>query len=301
MTERGTIATVEQTGLGIALVVCAGLIFSLSDSAAKRVVATLDPAQAFWIRSVVVVMLTVPIVVWRQGPAAFRSARPRGQIARGLLVFLASILFLTGLRSLALADATAINFIWPILVTILSVIFLSERVGFRRAGATLAGFAGMLIIMRPGSDSFQAAAIFPLLGAFCWSSASVLTRVLSSDDQAETTIVWSALTTLAAATAMLPFVWRTPTLIELSFAALVGLGSAASHAMIVVAYGRAQASVLASYAYAQLVFAACCGYAFFGTLPDRWVLLGSAIIAGSGLYTIHRERVRRQERASLQS
>ena len=288
---------IERAGTAIALVVGAGLIFALADSSAKRVVATLDPVQSFWIRSVVVVLLTVPIVVWRQGPAVFRAARPGLQLARGVLVFGASILFLTGLKSLALADATAINFIWPILVTILSVLFLGERVGVRRAAATLAGFAGMLIIMRPGSDSFQAAAIFPLLGAVCWASASVMTRVLSATDRSESTIVWSALLTLAASTAALPLVWRTPTWEEVGFASLVGLGSAMSHAMIIVAYGRAQASMLAPYAYTQLVFAAICGFAFFGTFPDRWVVLGSAVIAASGLYTIHRERVRRLERA----
>ncbi len=286
----------DGAGLGIALVVCAGLIFSLADSSAKRVVATLDPIQSFWIRSVVVVVLTVPVVIWRQGRGVFRAARPKLQLARGALVFGASILFLTGLKTLALADATAINFIWPILVTLLSVLFLGEKVGVRRAAATLAGFAGMLIIMRPGSDSFQAAAIFPLLGAVCWASASVMTRVLSATDRSEATIIWSALFTLAASTLCLPFVWRTPTMAEVGFASLVGLGSAMSHAMIIVAYGRAQASMLAPYAYTQLVFAAICGYAFFGTFPDRWVLLGSAVIAASGLYTIHRERVRRLQR-----
>lgn len=286
----------DRPGMGIALVVCAGLIFSLADSAAKMLVATLDPIQTFWIRCCVVLTLTVPVVVWRQGTNVFRVKRPGLQLARGLLVFVSSILFLTGLRSLALADATAINFIWPILITIFSVIFLSEKVGLRRALATLAGFVGMLIIMRPGSESFQAAAIFPLLGAVTWAGASVMTRVLSADDRSESTIIWSALVTFLAASCFLPFVWRAPTLQELGFACLLGLGSSMSHAMIVVAYGRAQASTLAPYAYAQLVFAAICGYVFFGTLPDRWVVLGSLVIAGSGLYTIHRERVRRLER-----
>ncbi len=106
--------------------------------------------------------------------------------------------------------------------------------------------------------------------------------------------------TLGASTCLLPFVWRTPTMAELGFGALVGLGSAMSHAMIIVAYSKAQASVLAPYAYAQLVFAAACGFIFFGTFPDRWVLLGSAVIAASGLYTIHRERVRRLEREAAQ-
>jgi len=290
----------EDSTASIALVVCAGLIFALSDAASKRVVTTLDPVQAFWIRSLVVVLLTLPIVVRRQGLVVFRSSRPSLQALRGLLVVAASVLFLTGLRSLALADATAINFVWPMLITILSVVFLSEKVGLRRAGATLAGFVGMLIIMRPGSDSFQAAAIFPLLAAVCWASASVLTRVIATQDRAESTLAWSALIAFAAASAMLPFVWRTPSPAELGLAALVGVASAASHSMIVVAYGRTQASVLAPYAYTQLVFAALCGYAFFGTLPDRWVLLGSAVIAASGLYTIHRERVLRQERAPPQ-
>jgi len=296
MTPAAPASQGERVGAAIALVICAGLIFSLSDSAAKQVVASLDPVQAFWTRSLVVVALTLPVVLRRRGVGVLMAKRPKLQIARGLLVFGASILFLTGLRSLALADATAINFVWPVLITILAIPLLGETVGFRRAAATIAGFIGMLIIMRPGSSSFQTAALFPFCGAFCWATASVITRLLSRDDPPETTIVWSALATLAASTAVLPFFWSVPTLNELALCAIVGVGSAASHAMIVVAYGRAPASALAPYAYAQLVFAAGCGYAFFGTLPDRWVILGAVVIAASGLYTIHRERVRRLER-----
>ena len=286
----------DAVGLGIALVLAVSLIFALSDSAAKRAVATLDPLLAMWIRSVVVLSLTLPIVLWRRGSSVIRSTRPGRQFARGLLAFGASILFLTGLRSLGLADATAINFVWPMLVTILSMLVLGERVGVRRALATLAGFAGMLIIVRPGSAAFQAAALYPLLGAACWASASIMTRVISGDDRPETTILWSALVALAGSTAALPLVWRTPDPDEFVFAALLGLGSATSHAMLVVAYGRAPASTLAPYSYAQLVFAAICGYLFFGALPDRWIVLGSAIIVASGLYTIHRERIRSLER-----
>jgi drug/metabolite transporter (DMT)-like permease len=293
LSERGS---ADRAGFAIALVLVAAFVFALSDSVAKLAVATLDPLQAFWIRSMVVAALTLPVVLWRGGPEILRSSAPLTQLARGLLTFAASVAFLMGLRRLALADATAINFIWPVLVTVFSIVFLGERVGFRRTAATLAGFVGMLIIMRPGSAAFQSAAVFPLLTALFWAAASVLARVLSSADRSETTIAWSAMTTLAASTIAMPFVWRTPTTVEIAFAVTVGVGSAISHAMIVVAYGKAQASMLAPYSYAQLVFAAVCGYAFFGTLPDRWVVLGSVIIAASGLYTIHRERVRRLER-----
>jgi drug/metabolite transporter (DMT)-like permease len=246
-----------------------------------------------WIRSVVVALASVSIVVARRGWGAFATRNPALQAVRGLCVTGASLLFLTGLIFLPVADASAINFIWPVLVTVFSVIMLKERVGVRRALATAAGFVGMLIIVRPGSGAFHPAAVFPLASAVVWAFASVLTRKLSADEAAETTIVWSALTALAVGTLAMPFVFVPPTPREVGIGMLVGLGSAIGHALVVFAFTRASASSLAPFTYSQLIWAALCGYIVFGSLPDGWVIAGAAIIAASGIYTAHRERVRR--------
>jgi drug/metabolite transporter (DMT)-like permease len=283
----------ENQGLGIALVLGASLIFALSDATAKLMVASVSPVEVSWIRSIVVAILTVPAVIWRRGAGVFRTAHPVRQIARGLSVWFSSLLFLTGLSYLPLADTSAINFIWPILITVFSIFLLGEKVGIRRALATLIGFVGMLIIIRPGSSAFQVAAFFPLGAAVLWALASVMTRSMTSTEAPETTIVWSALVMLAGTSLALPWFWTMPTPREIGLGVLVGIGSAFGHAMIIFAYGQAKASTLAPFAYVQLVWATLCGYFIFGTIPDRWIITGAAIIAASGLYTLHRERVRR--------
>jgi drug/metabolite transporter (DMT)-like permease len=251
-----------------------------------------------WMRSVVVLLLSVPAILLRKGTGIWRTAHPVLQTVRGLCVMGASLLFLTGLIYLPVADASAINFVWPLLVTVFSVVMLREKVGLRRALATAIGFVGMLIIIRPGSSAFHPAAVFPLAAAVVWAFASVLTRSMSRDEAAETTILWSAVVSLVVSTILLPFVFVMPTWREMGIGLLIGTGSAAAHAMVVFAFSRAPASALAPFSYTQLIWAAVCGFVLFGTFPDRWVVVGAAVIAASGIYTAHRERVRQREMMS---
>jgi drug/metabolite transporter (DMT)-like permease len=285
----------ENRRLGIILVLVASLIFAVSDATGKLMVATLPPLEASWIRSVVVALLTLPVVFWRRGFSVLKTAHPFIQIGRAMSVWVSSLVFLTGLSYLPLAETSAINFIWPLLITVLSVVMLKEKVGIRRALATLVGFIGMLIIVRPGSSAFQAAALLPIAAAVLWAFASVLTRFMTSTESAETTIAWSALLMAIASTLTVPFVWVTPTWYEIGLGCIVGLGSATGHAMVIIAFSRTSASALAPYAYLQLVWATICGYVLFGSIPDRWIILGACVIVASGLYTIHRERIRRGE------
>jgi drug/metabolite transporter (DMT)-like permease len=288
MREDGNVA------MAIALILAASLIFAISDAAAKFVVGRLPALEVHWLRSVVVLVLTLPVLLRRKGLAVFRTRHPILQAVRGSCVMGASLLFLSGLIHLPVADATAINFVWPILITVFSILLLKEKVGVRRAIATLAGFIGMLVIMRPGSGAFHWAAVFPLGAAVVWALGSVLTRMMSADDAAETTIIWSAVISFAAGALAMPFVYVQPTLAEFGICVLIGIGSAIGHAMVIFAFSNAPASVLAPYSYIQLIWAACAGFLFFDTLPDSWTVTGAAIIAASGIYTAHREHVRRQ-------
>ena len=285
--------------IAILLVLAASLIFALSDALAKLVVGPLPAVELMWIRSVVVALITLPAVLWRKGPGVLRSKQPFRQSIRGACIFLASMSFLTGLIYLPLADASAINFIWPLLITVFSVILLGEKVGVRRAAALIAGCIGMLIIIRPGSGAFQPAAVFPLAAAIIWAFASVLTRMMAAVEAPETTLIWSALVALLCSSLILPFVWVTPTWREIGIGVLIGVSSAAAHSMMVFAFDRAPASALAPFSYMQLVWAAICSLLIFNVVPDRWVILGGAIIAASGIYTAHRERVRMRELRAL--
>lgn len=282
----------QSKPLALGLLLATTLIFATGDTIAKLAVNTVPPAQILFVRCVVVAALTVPYVWFRLGAAAFRTDHPKTQIFRGIAILLSSFLFINGLSYLPLADASALNFVWPLLITVFSVILLKEQVGIRRWAATCIGFCGMLLIIRPGTGAFQIAALFPLGAAVTWSLAAVMTRSVSAHDRAETTIVWTSLVMLAGSTLIIPFFWRTPTAQEWLFMGMIGLMSVAGHSLLVYAYERATASFLAPFSYAQLVWATTLGYFVFGSLPDRWIAAGSALIVASGIYTAHRERVR---------
>ena len=208
-----------------------------------------------------------------------------------------ALLFTLGLRFISVAEATAIYFVSPILITALAIPVLGERIGWRRWTAALIGLIGVLIVIRPGTGAFDSAALFPLLGATCWAGAAVVTRKLGTADRPVTTMVYSAVVGLLVLTALLPFNWVAPSSTEIGLGVCIGLLSTAGHWLVVLAYRDAHASLIAPYAYVQLIWAALLGYAVFGSLPDGFTLAGAAIIATSGLYTANRECVHASTRA----
>lgn len=282
----------ENRLLAIAIVVVVTAIFAFTDGVAKFLVGRLPPVEVAWLRFSTSLLVILPIAYHRVGRQAFRTSRPLLQFARGVFFSLCSLCFMIGLTYLSLADATAINFVWPLLITVFSVILLGEKVGIRRWSATAVGFCGMLLIVRPGSSSFQAAAVWPLATAVLWALTNIITRSLAGKDKPETTMVLSTACMLLCATLLLPFYWVTPTLNEVLLAVVIGVVSTLGHALLIFAYERSSASTLAPFAYSQLVWATMIGYVGFGTIPDRWIVAGGALIIASGIYTAHRERVK---------
>ncbi|MFO1149029.1 MAG: DMT family transporter [Alsobacter sp.] len=278
----------------IGLIIASTVFFSAGDITAKMMTETLPPIEVTWIRYAVFVAAIWPVAAAVQGRGAFRSARPGLQIIRALAVVLSSVLFILGLAHLPVAETTAINFMSPAFVTALSIPLLGERVGVRRWLAAVAGFLGVMIIVQPGSDAFQPAALFPLAAATVWAGAAIATRMMSRE-QPETTLAWTAGVGFLVLTVLVPFGWQTPTASEIGLGIFTGLGSTAGHWLLVQAYRRAPASVLAPFTYVQLVFAAAFSFLVFGAVPGPSTFLGGAIIAASGLYTAHRERLRARE------
>jgi drug/metabolite transporter (DMT)-like permease len=213
-------------------------------------------------------------------------------VLRGLGTVASALFFISSLPFLPMADATAINFISPILITALAVLFLREQVGWRRWTAALVGLLGVLIVIRPGTGAFQMAALLPLLAAASWAGTAIVTRLMSGTDHPTTTLTYSALVGLGVLTVMMPFVWVTPTWTEAGLALVMGLLSTAGHGLVVLGYRHASASVVAPFSYVQLIWAGALGFLVFGSSPDQFTFLGAGIIVSSGLYTAYRERVR---------
>ena len=276
---------------GIVLTVGATVLFGSSDTIAKYLSTSIPISEFLWIRYVL--FLGMALFLGRR--VIGRSARPSNpglQIARGLCVVFSSILFVYGVRRMTMAQATTINFISPILITILSVPLLGETVGLRRWAAAGTGLAGMLVVVRPGLGGFQPAALFGIGGAFCWAMALVITRKIAISDAAETTVLWSAAIGAAVLSVPLPFeaIWPNPR--QFGLALLLGVLASGGQWIIILAHRLAPASLLAPFFYTQLIWVTVLGFLVFGNLPDGWTLLGATIIIASGLYTAHRERIR---------
>lgn len=281
---------------GILLLVASTIVFSICDVITKHLAATLPAAEIAWIRYATFSCLVLPVVLMAGGKALLRAKRPGLQVLRTLGMIGSTIFFTMGLRYLPVAESTAIYFISPILIMALSILFLGESVGWRRWVAALVGLIGVLVVIRPGTEAFQATALFPLLGATTWAAGAVVTRKMSGSDHPLTTLVYSAVVGCLILSVALPFTWVTPSGSEVGLALVMGLFFAIGQWFVIVAYRHGSASVIAPFSYVQLLWAGALGYLVFGALPDGWTIVGACIIAASGLYTAYRERVRMLEK-----
>ena len=288
---------------GILLILGSTVFLASSDAMAKYLSRSLPAFEIGWIRFLVFFLIMLPVVLlpksMRPAGAAnpLRSARPLMQVLRGLALLSSSVFFIIGLGHLPIAEAAATAFIAPMFVTGLSIAFLGEKVGIRRWLATFVGLFGVLVIVRPGTAAFHPATIFPILSALGWALTLVLTRKISGADRAITTMAFSAVTGFLVMSMLVPYVWIAPTWQQVLIGVAIGLSSTAGHWIVVLAFRYADASVLAPFSYSQLVWVTLLGFFMFGEVPDAWTFAGAAIIISSGLYTAHRERMRRLQQS----
>ena len=216
--------------------------------------------------------------------------RPILQILRpAFLVCSISSLFI-GLTYLPLAEATAIGFVAPLFITVLSVPILKEKVGIHRWAAVVVGLIGVLIIIRPGSDFWHFISIMPLLGALFFALFQILTRLLSGTEKTHTTLFYTGLGGLFWSSLIVPFVWVIPSQIHVLVFLATGTLGALAHLCMINAFDFAEASLLAPYNYTKLLWVAVFGYLVFGDIPSFEMWIGSGIIASAGLYVLYRER-----------
>lgn len=273
-------------------VVVGVLMFSMSDTLAKYLrEAALPSVEIAWFRYIVFVVFGV-VIAGRRRLVGLRPRRASLQVIRALTLLGSSVFFIGGLSALPLAEAAAISFVSPAFITALSVLILREQVGVHRWTATLVGLVGVLIVIRPGSSALQWAALYPLSSAACWAAAMIVTRIIAASDRSETTLLWSSSVGLLVLTVLLPFGFRLPTLTELGLCLGLGVFASSGQYLLILAYRRATASVLAPFSYVQLLSSATMGYLVFGTLPDALAFVGAGVIIASGLYIVYRERVR---------
>ena len=269
----------------------ASIMFSLSDTMAKYVTVTVPAVELATIRyAVFVAIASVPLL--QPGHTSMYSRRPLLQILRGIGVVGSSVAFILSLGKLPIAEATAINFITPLMITVLAIPVLGEIVRPQGWAAVLVGFLGVLVVVRPGLGGFHPAAGLVVLSSMCWCIAMLITRRMVGIDRSTVTILWTATTGFVLLLCAVPFFLGPLTVKEAGLCLAVGVVASAGQYSATIAYRYARATVLAPLTYAQLIWSSVLGYLVFGAKPDRWTLVGAMIIALSGLYVVHLERVR---------
>jgi drug/metabolite transporter (DMT)-like permease len=220
-------ARADRPFKGIALVLASTIFLGASDVTAKYLSATLPSIEITWIRFLVFALIMTPAMMPPSPLFAMQTNRLGLHLLRGLTILGASLFFISGLRFLPIAEASATGFVAPLFVTALSIILLSEKVGLRRWIATGVGLIGVLIILRPGTGAFHPAAFFPLVSALAWACTLIITRMMSGTERAITVMAYSSIVGVCILSALVPFVWVTPTWHDIAFGIFIGVASTA--------------------------------------------------------------------------
>lgn len=273
---------------GILWMLAASFLFASQDAIAKTLALDYSVPQVVWARFFFHFLFMALIFNLRL-PAVLATARPAAQVLRASALLLMMTLFYGALSFLPLADATALLFLGPILVTALSVPFLGERVGPRRWAGVVVGFLGALIIIRPGFGVLQVGSLLAVGAAFLFALYQLATRDLSRTDTAMTTLAHTALLGAVGATIVVAFYWTAdPDLEGWALMMLLGACGGASQYSLIKGYEAAPAATVAPFFYTDLMWAVGYGFVLFAHLPDAWTVAGAVIIAGSGLYIFRR-------------
>jgi len=294
----GTMATAAEIAqqrrhrlIGIGLMCLTVLFFACLDTTAKYLGTMMDPMQVAWARYTSAFVLTLFIFNPVSHPRLMRTRRPVLQVVRGVLLVSSTVLNFLALRWLQLDEALSIIFTFPFIVAIASGPILGEWLGWRRWCAIGVGFCGVLLITRPGYGGFNHAALIQLVSVVCYGLYAVITRVVSRTDSNETSLFYNHVVGALLLLPVIPFVWQTPQSWAIA-ALMLGTGVLGSigHFCLIAGHKLAPAAVLSPFIYTQLLWVVILGYLVFGQVPTPLTMAGAAIVIGSGLYLLYRER-----------
>ena len=288
-----TVSAIPATqNRAIAMMIGAIFCFSLMDASVKALAPQVGVLPALWARYAGQ-MLIVLILVLPRLKTVTKTAFPGLQLARSILLMIATGFFFWGVSLIALSDAAALMAVNPVLITLGAALFLGEKLGMRRIAGIVTALLGAAIIIRPGSDIFTPAALLPLCAAISYSGYALLTRRVGNREDVWTSLFYTGLVGTILLTLAVPFAWTAPD----ASGALLMLATATfgtcGQLLLIRALSLGEASMLAPYSYCGLIFAATLGIVFFAEWPDLWTVLGGLVIAAAGIYVWHRETYRR--------
>ena len=265
------------------MAVVATIAYALVDTLSKYQAREYPVEMIVWARYAVPFVLLVVLLPRQRGTRVWRTAYPGLQLVRGLLLTAGTLFIVFAYRLMPMAEAQAISFIHPVLLTLWAVIFLGEKVSRIGWAAVLIGFVGVLIIVRPGGGLFTPAALLPLGLALCFSAYQVFTRIVARHESAMTSLFCILLVGSVVMSFALPFVWIKTDAKGILFFAVIGVTSGIGHFSTIKALEYAPASLLAPFAYIQLLWIGILGVLVFGDFPDPFTLVGMGIVVAAGL------------------
>ena len=267
--------------------------FSVLNAISKTLTQHYPVAEVVWARYIVAFGFMLALFLPRSGLNLFRWRNVGSQVIRGFLLFCSSFLYFNGLVHMPLASAASISLTSPLIVTALSARFLGEPVGTKRWIAVCVGFAGALIVVRPGAANFNWYALLIVASTVSSALYQLFSRRYGQTERPDASATMATIVGTVAAAPFLPFEWVTPVL-GWDLVLFLGLGAMAAigHYFLTIAYSQAPAAVVAPFNYTQLVGAALLGYLVFDNIPDFWTWVGAGVIVCSGLYIGHQERLR---------
>lgn len=289
---------------GALYMIGAAFCFSVMNVLVRISAAELDPVEIAFFRNFFALLAMLPWLA-RVGLGGLRTERLGRHVWRGVFGLLAMLSWFTSVALLPLAEAVALNFTVPLFATAGAALFLGEVVRARRWSATVVGFLGVLIILRPGFTELTPLMSLPIVAAAFMAVSIVIVKSLSRTESAAAIVLYMNLIMTPLSLVPALFVWRWPSWPTLGYLAVIGLMASAAHLLLTRAYSKADASAVIPFDYARLPFIAVIAYFAFGEAPDTWTWLGAAVIAASAIYIARREaevaRVRAASRAAGES
>jgi len=266
----------------------------IMDGFAKYLSTTIPVLQITWSRYFFTVVIALPIMIIFFRKNFKWTEQPKLQLIRGLLLFCANILFFYSISVISLAKALTLAFVAPLIVTILSPIFLAEKVGIRRWAAVIVGFIGSLIVLRPGFVEINLASIAALGTGVLYGFYLIVTKKLHKSDHPLLTLLLTGVVGAIIGSMIVPSVWVQPTILEWYMMFAIGFFASIGHLFLILSLKYADASKLAPFGYFEIITNILIGYYFFSHFPDSWTFIGLLIIISSGIYIFRREALNKQ-------
>ena len=284
MAETRAPSRTSRPLLGVLFMCTACALFPIMNGIVKLLAASYEPQQIVWFRIVSHLVLVAAVFMPRMGLGLLRTRRIGTQFVSSVMMLLSTLFFFSAVKSIPVAEAISVTFVAPLAVVLLAWPLLGERITFFRLAAVVVGFAGVLIVIRPGSAVFQWASLLLLGSAICYAVYQILIRRLAGVDAPATSIFYSVLLGAIIMSIWLPFLWKMPTAwTDWALLCSLGVFGALGHYCVAKAMTYASANFVAPFNYTQMIGSVIVGYLMFAEVPDFYTWLGTAVVVGAGL------------------